>query len=340
MTLALDELVSGIQRTTNFSREIGNGNFNSVYKPLSEYDTLGFALLKMRDDLRVNEEFLENKVKERTEELEKKNLIIEENSAKIQHLYNDVTDSIKYALRIQNSILPRVDYVKTYLKDVFFFYKPKDIISGDFYYFEEQGEDFFIGAVDCTGHGVPGALMSMVGYSIINRAITDRALTSPASILDELNESVSTSLKAGLDGQNSKDGMDIALCRVNYKKNLLEFAGAFNPLYKISDGVLEEYKADKFPIGHFAEEPDRKYTNITFELKKDDIYYIFSDGFADQFGGLKGKKFMYKQFRETLLDIHLLPFEVQKEKLNKVITNWMGNEPQLDDILVIGFKPI
>lgn len=348
MTIALNQLINGLHSTTNFSREIGSGNFDSKYEPLSEHDTLGFALLKMRDDLRANERELERKVAERTEEvvaqkeqLERTSLIIQENSLRIQHLYNDVTDSIKYALRIQNSILPPVSYVKKYIKDAFFLYKPKDIISGDFYWFEEQIDDFFIGAVDCTGHGVPGALMSMVGHNILTRAVTDHGLLKPADILDELNESVSKALRTGQeDAAGSKDGMDIAICRINYKQNIMQYAGAFNPIYRIRDGELEEFKANKFPIGHYVEDPSLKYTNIDFELRENDIYYIFTDGYADQFGGPKGKKFMYKQFRELLLQIHTLPFEEQRQALDDAILNWMQDEPQLDDILVIGFKPL
>jgi serine phosphatase RsbU (regulator of sigma subunit) len=255
-------------------------------------------------------------------------------------LYNDVTDSIKYALRIQQSILPPTSYVKKYIPDVFFLYKPKDIVSGDFYWFEEQGENLFIAAVDCTGHGVPGALMSMVGNNILNRSVTDHSLTDSAAILDELNEGVSRALRVGQEeGQGSKDGMDISLCRINYKQNLLQYAGAFNPLYRIRNGEFEEFKANKFPIGHYGEEPALKYTNIDFEIQKGDIYYLFTDGYADQFGGPRGKKFLYKRFRELLLHICTFPMAEQQRLLDKEITEWMGDtEPQLDDILVIGFK--
>ena len=347
MTGALNQLVNGLKSTTDFSREIGSGNFDGNYQPLSEQDTLGHALLKMRDDLFENEQLLENKVKERTEEvvkqkeeLEKQNDVIEEKNEKLQILYNDVTDSIKYALRIQQSILPPTSYVKKYIPDVFFLYKPKDIVSGDFYWFEEQGEDLFIAAVDCTGHGVPGALMSMVGNNILNRSVTDHLLTDSAAILDELNEGVSRALRVGQeDAQGSKDGMDITLCRINYSKNLLQYAGAFNPLYRIRNGELEEFKANKFPIGHYAEDPDSKYTNLDFEIQKGDTFYIFTDGYADQFGGPKGKKFLYKRFKELLLQICTLPMAEQQRLLDQEITAWMGDaEPQLDDILVIGFK--
>jgi serine phosphatase RsbU (regulator of sigma subunit)/HAMP domain-containing protein len=347
MTGALNVLVDGLKRTTDFSREIGSGNFEGQYVPLSDQDTLGHALLKMRDDLFENERMLENKVKERTEEvvkqkeeLEKQNDVIEEKNHKLQVLYNDVTDSIKYALRIQQSILPPTSYVKKFIPDVFFLYKPKDIISGDFYWFEEQGEDLFIAAVDCTGHGVPGALMSMVGNNILNRSVTDHLLVDSAAILDELNEGVSRALRVGQeDAQGSKDGMDIALCRINYTKNLIQYAGAFNPLYRIRNGELEEFKADKFPIGHYAEDPELKYKTIDFEIQKGDTYYIFTDGYADQFGGPKGKKFLYKRFKELLLEICTLPMAEQQRLLDKEITEWMGDvEPQLDDILVIGFR--
>jgi serine phosphatase RsbU (regulator of sigma subunit) len=347
MTGALNLLVNGLKSTTDFSREIGSGNFEGNYQPLSEEDSLGHALLKMRDDLFENEQMLENKVKERTEEvvkqkeeLEKQNDVIEEKNDKLQMLYNDVTDSIKYALRIQQSILPPTSYVKKFIPDVFFLYKPKDIVSGDFYWFEEQGENLFIAAVDCTGHGVPGALMSMVGNNILNRSVTDHSLTDSAAILDELNEGVSRALRVGQEeGQGSKDGMDISLCRINYEQNVLQYAGAFNPLYRIRNGELEEFKANKFPIGHYGEEPALKYTNIDFEIQKGDTYYLFTDGYADQFGGPRGKKFLYKRFKELLLHICTFPMAEQQRLLDKEITAWMGDtEPQLDDILVIGFK--
>jgi serine phosphatase RsbU (regulator of sigma subunit) len=182
--------------------------------------------------------------------------------------------------------------------------------------------------------------MSMVGNNILNRSVTDHSLTDSAAILDELNEGVSRALRVGQEeGQGSKDGMDISLCRINYEQNVLQFAGAFNPLYRIRNGELEEFKANKFPIGHYGEEPALKYTNIDFEIQKGDTYYLFTDGYADQFGGPRGKKFLYKRFKELLLHICTFPMAEQQRLLDKEITAWMGDtEPQLDDILVIGFK--
>lgn len=337
MSQALNQLISAVERQTEFAKGLGAGNFSQEYQPLSEQDTLGHALLKMRDDLYENERFLEQKVEERTAEVVRQKEEIERQRVKLEHLYNEVTDSIKYAKRIQEAILPLETDVKKQLPDSFVLYKPKDIVSGDFYWMEKVGKKVFFAAVDCTGHGVPGAFMSIVGYNLLKQIVKEE--NNPGEILNKLSKGVKDTLHQGVEEGTSKDGMDIALCSYDSETYELQFAGAYNPLYLVRDGKLIEIKADKFPIGGALEDSDyRKYTSHNIQLKKDDTIYIFSDGYADQFGGTKGKKFMVKQFRQLILDIQNKSMEEQKRFLNDTIENWRGAHEQVDDILVIGVR--
>ncbi len=330
MSGALNNLVHGLKQTTDFSKEVGSGNFDYHYEPLSEEDTLGHALLKMRDDLAENERILEQKVIERTEEVVKQR-------QKLEELYKDLTDSIRYAKRLQESILPSDKYIKDLLPESFVLFKPKDIVSGDFYWFDEAEGKVLFAAVDCTGHGVPGAFMSLVGYNGLKQAVREHNLSQPAQILDDLNALASESLNQDPEESNVRDGMDLALCSLDLNTKVLEYAGAYNPLYIIRNGELMQTKGDKFAIGGF-DDLDKKYTNHSIPLQSGDQVYIFSDGYADQFGGPKGKKFMYKQFRDMLLGCQSKTMSEQKDILNRTIEQWKGNFEQVDDILVIGVK--
>lgn len=344
MCVAMNQLVDGLKETVEFSRQVGIGNFHAQYEPLSDKD----ALLQMRDELYELKEHLEIKVRDRTEEvvkqkeeIEKQSAEIEAKNLKLEELYVKVTDSIHYAKRIQQSILPPNQMVKRHLKESFILYKPKDIVSGDFYWMDTFQDKVMIAAVDCTGHGVPGAFMSIVGYNNLNMAVNVTKAKSASTILDRLNESVTSTLRQTHDGTTAKDGMDVALCSFDFKEKFLDFAGAFNPLYRIRDGKFETIKGNKFPIGiHILQEEKEEFTNHRLDIKSGDVYYIFSDGYADQFGGPKGKKFMYRRFRNILTDIHNKPMEDQNKILDETIENWMSesNQEQLDDILVIGIR--
>ncbi|MDF2438458.1 MAG: narX [Bacteroidota bacterium] len=338
MSIALNDLVDGMARTTQFAKQVGSGNFDSHYRPLSKDDTLGAALLKMREDLRENERVLEAKVIERTEEVVRQKEEIETKNQELEVLYKHVTDSIKYAKRIQEAILPPDSLVKRVLPNSFVLYKPKDIVSGDFYWIDEKNGKTMFAAVDCTGHGVPGAFMSIVGYNILKHSVNNNNFTTPSLILDALNQGVSETLHHGHEESQAKDGMDLSFCTIDYAKMELQYAGAFNPLYLIREGQLIQTKADKFPIGLFLGEEKKKFTNHSFQLMKGDVIYIFSDGYADQFGGPNGKKFMANHFRDLLLDVHKHPIDKQKDILNKTIEEWRGPLDQVDDILVIGVK--
>ncbi|MFL5731250.1 MAG: PP2C family protein-serine/threonine phosphatase, partial [Cytophagaceae bacterium] len=202
--------------------------------------------------------------------------------------------------------------------------------------FNVKQDSFYFSAVDCTGHGVPGAFMSIVGYNHLNQSLEKPNVTA-ASLIDGLNRGVSQTLHMASEGYTVKDGMDIALCAVDMKKRKLQFAGAYNPLYLIRGKEFIEIKADKFPIGSYVEDP-RDYTNHEMDIQNGDTFYIFTDGYADQFGGPQGKKFMYKKFRDLLISIQDKSMKEQGVILEEAMEEWKKNTAQIDDILVIGFR--
>lgn len=334
---ALNDLIRSMQHTTDFAKETGAGNFDASYTPLSKDDSLGHALLKMRDDLAENERVLEQKVIERTEEVVRQKSEIENKNEELEILYKQVTDSIHYAKRIQDAILPTSNTVKQLLPEAFILFKPKDIVSGDFYWIEKKNGLVYFAAVDCTGHGVPGAFMSLVGHNILKDIIKNTTATKPSEILDRLREGVVSTLRADDSGKQAKDGMDMTLCAINYDTMELQYAAAFNPLYLIRNGELMLHPANKFPIGSYVGEK-ASFDNHTIQLQKGDQIFIFSDGYADQFGGPNGKKFMVGNFRKLLTKISALDIYHQKEKLDETLLTWQGAQEQVDDVLVIGVK--
>lgn len=339
MNMALNELVDSMQRTTEFARQVGGRNFESYFKPLSEHDTLGHALLAMRSDLRDNERKLEQKVVERTAEVVRQSEEIKAKNEELEILYKHVTDSIRYAKRIQEAILPPDALVKKLLPQSFILYKPKDIVSGDFYWVAQHNDKVYFAAVDCTGHGVPGAFMSIVGYNLLKEIISKPGEHTPASIMDQMKTGVSKTLHHGhSEDNNAKDGMDMSMCSIDFKNLELHFSGAYNPMYLVRDGKLHQYHADKFPVGLMEGTESQKFTDNIIKLQKNDTVFVFSDGYADQFGGPKGKKFMISHFRELLVKASTLGIHQQKEFLHKTIEDWRGDLEQVDDILVIGVR--
>jgi serine phosphatase RsbU (regulator of sigma subunit) len=336
MSIAMNHLVDGLKGTTNFANEVGKSNFDTEYTPLSDEDVLGHALVKMRDELAESERILEAKVIARTAEVVEQKEEIERQSEKMEELYQDVTASIRYAKRLQDSILPQESYINRVLPESFVLFKPKDIVSGDFYWFSDSEDKIFFSSVDCTGHGVPGAFMSLIGANALNQAVQKN--NSPDLLLNELNRLSSEAMNKSEEGRDKvRDGMDVAMCSISKDFKTLEYAGANNPLYIIRDGEIQVTKADKFAIASF-EHGEHQYENHVFDLKKGDLIYVFSDGYADQFGGVKGKKFMYKQFRDTLIEIKDESMDKQKEILDAKIESWRGEFEQVDDILVIGVR--
>ncbi len=265
-------------------------------------------------------------------------LQIERHRSDLEARAKDINDSLNYAQRIQEALLPSEVYFRKYFKESFIFFKPKDIVSGDFYWIGEKGDKIFIAAADCTGHGVPGALMSMIGIEIIEKTINVENIEQPSQVLSVLNRELEKTFSREKNiGTIIRDGMDIGLCVIDRKNRKLEFAGAFFPLYLIRDDQLLELKDDKIIIG--MNPSNSLYTNHEVELKEGDMFYIFSDGYADQFGGALNKKFMYRRFRYLLMTIHNFPVNDQKAILEDNIKKWMNGNIQVDDMLVIGFRP-
>jgi serine phosphatase RsbU (regulator of sigma subunit)/streptogramin lyase len=267
---------------------------------------------------------LEEKVEARTRELAQKN--------------KDITSSIQYAKRIQLAILPPLEQISRYFPEHFLVYKPKDIVSGDFYWFGVKDGRKIIAAVDCTGHGVPGAFMSMIGHNLLNQIISENGITDPGEILNALHRGVQAALKQGSNVVDTSDGMDMAICSINADNTELSYAGAYRPLYLVNEKGLERIEADKFPIGGSQLDIDRKFSSHTISIKKGDSIYMSSDGYADQFGGDRGKKFMVKRFHELLLAIQGQSMNEQGVSLEKTFEAWKGDHQQIDDILVIGIR--
>ena len=338
MSVALNSLVDAMRLTTEFAREVGSGNFDSYYKPLSDEDSLGKALIKMRADLRENERVLEAKVIERTEEVVRQKEEIEIQNRKLEILYKHITDSIRYAKRLQDAILPKQSTIERLLPESFVLFKPKDIVSGDFYWLFEAKDKIFIAVVDCTGHGVPGAFMSIVAHNMLNQIVKDKPDLNAADFLNELNSLAGKTINQHSEDSAVRDGMDMTLCILDTSTNMMDIAGANNPLYIFRNENLQELRADKLPIGYLEDRPSRKFTNHRLQLEKGDTLYLFSDGYADQFGGPKGKKFMVGQFRSFLTQIHKAPMKEQYRTLDLTIEQWRGNLEQVDDILVVGFR--
>ena len=254
----------------------------------------------------------------------------------------DITDSINYAKRIQDAILPPVKAIESRFYDCFVLFSPRDIVSGDFYWFADKGDKVFIAACDCTGHGVPGAFVSMIGNNLLNQIIIEKKIEEPGKILSILNRSVKAAFtKEG--EQVAQDGMDMVLCAMEIDEKTkhaktLQFAGANNPLLLVRDGEVIPHKTDRTPIGGSTEN-DHEFTNHSIDLKEKDNVYIFSDGYPDQFGGPKGKKFMMKRYKEMLAENQGIGMLEQKDVYWKTIREWMGSEhEQVDDILVIGIS--
>lgn len=270
----------------------------------------------------------------------KQNEQISLQKAKIEASHKEITDSINYAKRIQHAILPSQEAIKECFPNSFIYYRPKDIVAGDFYWLENStNEQITLFAVaDCTGHGVPGAMTSVVCNNALNRSVHEHSLSIPSDILNKTREL--TVNEFGKSNEAVKDGMDIALCSLREidGKFELNYAGAHNPLWIIRNGAneIEEIKADKQPIGKFFK--SEPFNNHTITLTKGDSLYLFTDGFADQFGGEKGKKFKYKAMRQLFLSVQNHSLEEQKNFIHKVLEDWKGDYEQIDDICILGIK--
>jgi ligand-binding sensor domain-containing protein/serine phosphatase RsbU (regulator of sigma subunit) len=293
-----------------------------------------WAFIRLRErNLRREKEVLESRVEERTAELK-------DEKEKLSVAHKDIRDSINYAKRIQDAILPSEEELKTLLPDSFVLYIPRDIVSGDFYWLatpdEKIPQEVLVAAADCTGHGVPGGFMSMIGNTLLNEAVRQKNEREPASILNRLHKDIRTALHQDA-GSETRDGMDVAVVRLDFAQGKVHYAGANRPLVIVSES-LTEIRADKMPIGGLQGEEERNFTGHTFDVKKGSMIYIFTDGFADQFGGPRGKKFMVKKFYDMLTGISEMSCSEQHNLLQETILAWRGEHEQVDDILVIGVR--
>jgi len=289
-----------------------------------------FFIIRKRNQTNKLLQSQKNKIEQSNIDLSIQKQIVEEKN-------KEITDSIQYAKRIQNAILPTDKLVKEYLSDSFILYKPKDIVAGDFYWMEHSKGKVLFAAADCTGHGVPGAMVSVVCNNGLNRSVREYGLIDPGEILDKTREIVIQEFDKSED--DVQDGMDIALCSLSVNSNqstVLQYAGANNPLWIIRNGEILETKANKQPIGKF-DNPE-PYITHTIELQQGDSIYIFSDGYIDQFGGEKGKKLKASAFRELLLKVNNLPLSEQKIVIDKAFEDWRGDNEQVDDVCVIGVR--
>ena len=282
---------------------------------------------------------LEQKVSERTAEVMAQKEEMEVQSKRIASLYKEVTDSIETSKIIQQSVLPSTSVIKLFLPNFFIVYKPKDIVSGDFYWFHVRNHKIYIAAIDCTGHGVAGAFMSLIGYNLLNQIMKEKSNDNASAILTKLNSDVIKSLHQDEAGALSREGMDIALCVIDMSQKKIQFSGANNPLYHIRNKEITVYKADRNSIGIQRGGKIASFTNQELDFLKGDSIYIFSDGYAGQIGGQDGRqKFMYPRFRELLINNSDQPMDIQKQALESAIDNWKQDQEQLDDILVMGFR--
>jgi serine phosphatase RsbU (regulator of sigma subunit) len=299
-----------------------------------------YALVKNKTKKLEKEKIkLEETVLIRTNEIAKQKYQIEEKN-------KEITDSINYAQKIQRTLMATETYLDKYLKndrkDYFVYYQPKDIVSGDYYWAHESNDEFILLTADCTGHGVPGAFMSLLCISYLNEIVKEKKVNRPDFIFNQVRDKIVANFKVD-ENPERKDGMDAVICSFNFKTNLLTYCAGNNPIIVVepndkNEFTLIELEYDKMPVGVTHDGNYKPFTNYTFQLKNNSVVYTFTDGFADQFGGPKGKKFMYKQLRNILLEIHHLPMSDQKQKLNNILNSWRGDLEQVDDICVIGVR--
>jgi len=292
---------------------------------------------------------------ERTQEAERKNIIAEKNKEleqkvtertqevvaqkeKIELINKNMTASIRYAERIQKALIGSSSGLQSLLPDSFILFQPKDIVSGDFYWFAEVAGKKVVIAADCTGHGVPGAFMTMMGNAFLNDIIGENHITDPSKILHELDKRVQSALQTHGTDHQRKDGMDMTVLVVDEIAKKICFAGAKNPLCYVKDGQIERVKGSSFPIGHNLPDQQKVFQQHEFELRSGEVYYLFSDGYQDQFGGSENRKYMTKRFRTFLQSISPLPMEEQREQLDQEFNTWKQTYPQTDDVLVIGLR--
>jgi serine phosphatase RsbU (regulator of sigma subunit) len=303
------------------------------------FSFLMYKRYKLTQQQKIIIEKQKEEVDKQREVAEQRRQLAEEQKHIIEEKNKEITDSITYASRIQRAMLTSAEYINNHLhSEYFIYYQPKDIVSGDYYWATSHQNNFYLVTADCTGHGVPGAFMSLLNMSFLQENIVERNITEPHLILNEQRSRIIRALNP-TGYENSKDGMDCVLTCINLDTLKLSFAAANNALYLVRNGQLNEFKPDKMPVGLSGQE-ERSFAKHELQLEKGDIIYTFTDGYADQFGGELGKKFLYKKFKELLISVSGYPMQEQKRILKDTMDSWMSNVEQIDDILVIGVKII
>ncbi len=309
--------------------KVGADDF--ILKPFKEFELL------IRIKLALNLVDKIDKIEKQNKRLQQQNFEIEKQHKLLEEQKQEIIDDIRYSKRIQNAILPTKDFIESILNDYFIFNKPRNIVGGDFYWVDKKNDKTIVAVADCTGHGVSGAFLTMAGMAFLKEIINNYEFNSASDILEHLRSMVIKLLQQkGEEGETS-DGLDIALCMIDPENNTIQYAGANNPIYQIKNNELFIHHADRMPIGIHINKTT-PFTNNLINYKNNDLIYLFSDGFADQFGGEKNKKYRYKQFRQLFLDIHQEPIQKQKELIENSFENWKGNNFQVDDILILGIK--
>ncbi len=295
-----------------------------------------YQLFKKITDKR--QKLLESKIRESTAQLREEKEKLEIQKFFVETAKRNLTDSIRYAQRIQAAIIPTINELKTVFPEIFALFQPRDVISGDFYWYAKKDNLIYFAAVDCTGHGVPGAFMSLIGYAILEQLIDAKGLQNPSQILAETDKLIIKWLKQEtvLEGLRSRDGMDMSLICIDYEQKQLHFSGAKNPIFIAQNGQVEEIKADKFALG--GGEMDKHFTDTTIPFSEGDYIYLTSDGYIDQFGGKENKKFSKKRFVAELSQIYTRPAEEQYRHLLDTMKAWKGTHKQIDDMMVIGIR--
>jgi serine phosphatase RsbU (regulator of sigma subunit) len=320
----------------------------AIYLALKVKRKANIELLKQKEEIeksnkRLNQQ--QDEILKKNEEINiqrnnisQKNKNLEEAYSVIESYIGKITDNIRYAQRIQKAILTPIDTTIPYFSDSFCLYLPKDFVSGDFYWMIPMDDSIFIAAADCTGHGVPGAFMSIIGLDILNQAVIQQHITEPADILDFLNIEIRKKLRKDDEEAVLKDSMDIAICRFDKKTQILHYSGALIPVMIIRNGEVIEHKASPISIGISASVYSKKFEQKAIQLQPNDWIYLYSDGFTDQFGNGDGTKFLRKRLYSTLTSVSPFTGKKQHDELHRAFIQWKGNLEQIDDVLVMGLK--
>ncbi len=340
MTILYDNLKHSEEQIKQKNEEL-RASEEEIRQNLEELEAINENIQKNAEELKQKNDIL----REATELLDFKNKQIRKQrdqlfsqSEQLEVRNRNITNSIRYAKRIQEAILPTPEEVEVCFDDAFVFFKPRDIVSGDFYWFTEKEGKKILMAADCTGHGVPGALMTMIGNSLINEIVNNRSVTEPGLILQQLDQQLIDMLQRRSTDKPIHDGMDMAVLSIDTDNLCLKYAAAHNPLFFVKDGEIDKIKGSKFPVGSSQYKMDKFYEQHDIKAEAGDTFYIFTDGFQDQYSEKHGRKYMSKRFRNFLLMISHLPMQEQKQKLAQEFEDWCGTGAQTDDILVIGFK--